>query len=322
MAMGTEAAAIRGSKPAAASGSKRGKLWRKLWTDRYMYLLALPGMAFIVLFDYVPMYGIVLAFQDYNPFAGIFHSDWVGFAHFERLFKHPDFWMVLRNTLVISLLNLVLFFPTPIVLALLLNEVRSVVFQKAVQTIIYLPHFVSWVVICSLTITLMNSEGIVTQIVHALGFPKVQLLLDTRLFWGMITLQSIWKEAGWGTIIFLAALAGINPELYEAARVDGANRWHQMKAITIPALMNTVVVLLLLRIGHIMSLSFDQLFIMGNPMVSSVSEVFDTYVFKAGVLQGNFSFASAVGLFKSVVGLVLILGSNYVAKKTSDNYLF
>ncbi|WP_282937850.1 ABC transporter permease subunit [Paenibacillus sp. RC67] len=322
MAMGTEAATIRGSKPASAAGSKRGRLWKKLWSDRYMYLLALPGMAFILLFEYGPMYGIVLAFQDYNPFAGIFHSDWVGFAHFERLFKHPDFWMVLRNTLVISLLNLLLFFPTPIVLALLLNEVRAGLFQKAVQTIIYLPHFVSWVVICSLTITLLNSEGIVTQIVHALGFTKVQLLLDTRFFWGMITLQSIWKEAGWGTIIFLAALAGINPELYEAARVDGANRWHQMKAITVPALMNTVVVLLLLRIGHIMSLSFDQLFIMGNPMVSSVSEVFDTYVFKAGVLQGNFSFAAAVGLFKSLVGLVLILGSNYIAKKTSDNYLF
>ncbi|OXM85457.1 ABC transporter permease [Paenibacillus rigui] len=315
-------AALPGSQPAAAMRSRRSRLWRKLWTDRYMYLLALPGMAFLLLFEYVPMYGIVLAFQDYNPFAGILHSDFVGLAHFDRLFKHPDFWLVLRNTLVISLLNLILFFPTPIVLALLLNEVRQGVFQKAVQTIIYLPHFVSWVVICSLTITLMNSEGILTQLVHWMGFPKVQLLLDTRLFWGMITLQSIWKEAGWGTIIFLAALAGINPELYEAARVDGANRWQQMRAITVPALMNTVVVLLLLRIGHIMSLSFDQLFIMGNPMVSSVAEVFDTYVFKAGVLQGNFSFAAAVGLFKSLVGLVLILGSNFVAKKTSDNYLF
>lgn len=315
-------AALPGSQPAAAMRSRRSRLWRKLWTDRYMYFLALPGMAFLLLFEYVPMYGIVLAFQDYNPFAGILHSDFVGLAHFERLFKHPDFWLVLRNTLVISLLNLILFFPTPIVLALLLNEVRAGAFQKAVQTIIYLPHFVSWVVICSLTITLMNSEGILTQLVHWMGFPKLQLLLDTRLFWGMITLQSIWKEAGWGTIIFLAALAGINPELYEAARVDGANRWQQMRAITIPALMNTVVVLLLLRIGHIMSLSFDQLFIMGNPMVSSVAEVFDTYVFKAGVLQGNFSFAAAVGLFKSLVGLVLILGSNFVAKKTSDNYLF
>ncbi|MCR8629954.1 ABC transporter permease [Paenibacillus radicis (ex Xue et al. 2023)] len=315
-------AAYPGRRPAAAARTGSGKLWKKLWTDRYLYLLALPGMAFILLFDYVPMYGIVLAFQDYNPFAGILHSDWVGFAHFERLFKHPDFWLVLRNTLVISLMNLVLFFPTPIVLALLLNEIRLKWFQRTIQTIIYLPHFVSWVVICSLTITLMNSEGLVTQIVHALGFPKVQLLLDKQLFWGMITLQSIWKEAGWGTIIFLAALAGINPELYEAARVDGANRWHQMKSITIPALMNTVVVLLLLRIGHIMSLSFDQLYMMGNPMVSDVAEVFDTYVFKAGVLQGNFSFAAAVGLFKSAVGLVLILGSNFLAKKTSDNYLF
>ncbi|KEQ24089.1 MULTISPECIES: ABC transporter permease [Paenibacillus] len=322
MAIQPKSAAWNAPGTGAAAKSGRSRLAKKLWADRYMYLLALPGMAFILLFDYVPMYGIVLAFQDYNPFAGVLHSDWVGFAHFERLFKHPDFWMVLRNTLVISFLNLALFFPTPIVLALLLNEVRIAFYKKTIQTIIYLPHFVSWVVICSLTVTLMNSEGLITQIVKGLGFEKVQLLLDQRLFWGIITVQSIWKEAGWGTIIFLAALAGINPELYEAARVDGATRWQQIRSITIPALMNTVVVLLLLRIGHIMSLSFDQLYMMGNPMVMQVAEVFDTYVFKAGVLQGNFSFAAAVGLFKSVVGLVMILGSNWLAKKTSDNYLF
>ncbi|NQX63408.1 sugar ABC transporter permease [Paenibacillus qinlingensis] len=287
-----------------------------------MYLLALPGILFILLFDYVPMYGILMAFQDYNPFSGISHSEWVGFEHFERLFHHPDFWMVLRNTLVISLLNLVLYFPAPVVIALLLNEVRGTLYKKLIQTVIYLPHFVSWVVVCSLTVTLMNSQGIVTKLLHAIGITNVQLLLDERLFWGIITLQSIWKDAGWGTIIFLAALAGINPELYEAARVDGANRWQQMKAITIPALMGTIVVLLLLRMGSIMNLSFDQLFIMGNPMVNNVAEVFDTYVFKVGVLQGNFSFAAAVGLFKSLVGLVLILGSNFLARKTSDNYLF
>ncbi|WP_274318801.1 ABC transporter permease [Paenibacillus qinlingensis] len=302
--------------------SRGSRLRRKLWSDRYMYLLALPGILFILLFDYVPMYGILMAFQDYNPFSGISHSEWVGFEHFERLFHHPDFWMVLRNTLVISLLNLVLYFPAPVVIALLLNEVRGTLYKKLIQTVIYLPHFVSWVVVCSLTVTLMNSQGIVTKLLHAIGITNVQLLLDERLFWGIITLQSIWKDAGWGTIIFLAALAGINPELYEAARVDGANRWQQMKAITIPALMGTIVVLLLLRMGSIMNLSFDQLFIMGNPMVNNVAEVFDTYVFKVGVLQGNFSFAAAVGLFKSLVGLVLILGSNFLARKTSDNYLF
>lgn len=319
MAAQTTMASVEQSKGLRAG---RRRIGRKLWEDRYMYLLALPGMAFILLFDYVPMYGIVLAFQDYNPFAGIMHSDWVGLAHFQRLFRHPDFWMVLRNTLVISVLNLLLYFPTPIILALLLNEVRTQFFKRAIQTVIYLPHFVSWVVICSLTITLMNSEGIVTQVVHWLGFTDVKLLMDKKLFWGIITLQSIWRESGYGTIIFLAALAGINPELYEAARVDGANRWQQIRAITLPALMNTVIVLLLLRLGHIMNLSFDQLFIMGNPMVSDVAEVFDTYVFKVGVLQGNFSFAAAVGLFKSLVGLVLILGSNWLAKKTSDHYLF
>lgn len=295
---------------------------RKLIADRYLYLLALPGMMFILLFEYVPMYGIVMAFQDFSPYSGILGSEWVGFSQFNRLFHHPDFWMVLRNTLAISILNLVFFFPAPIILALLLNEVRLGLFKRTIQTIIYLPHFVSWVVICSLSITLMNSEGILTQIVRGLGYENVQLLLDKDIFWGIITIQSIWKGAGWGTIIFLAALAGVNPELYEAARVDGASRWQQIRSVTLPAIMSTVVILLLLRLGDIMSQSFDQLYIMGNPMVNEVAEVFDTYVYKAGVLQGNFSYATAVGLFKSVVGLLLVLGSNFLAKKTSDNYLF
>lgn len=302
--------------------SRLSQLRKKLWKDRYFYLLAFPGMAFLLLFEYVPMYGVILAFQNFNPFAGFLHSEWVGFAHFERLFNHPDFWLVLRNTLVISFMNLLLYFPAPIILALLLNEVRMQVFKRTIQTIIYLPHFVSWVVICSVTITLMNSEGIITQLVHWLGFTEVKLLMEKKLFWLIITFQSIWRDAGYGTIIFLAALAGINPELYEAARVDGANRWQQLRAITMPALMSTVVVLLLLRLGQIMNLSFDQLYIMGNPLVIEVAEVFDTYVFKAGVLQGNFSYASAVGLFKSLVGLVLILGSNWIARKTSDHHLF
>ncbi|WP_259619216.1 ABC transporter permease [Paenibacillus doosanensis] len=295
------------------------KRWK---ADKYLYLMALPGMLYFVVFHYFPMWGIVIAFQDYNPFQGVMHSDWIGFEHFSRLFRHPDFWLILRNTLVISLLNIVFFFPAPIVLALLLNEIRTAMFKKSIQTVVYLPHFVSWVVICSMTISLMNSDGLLTKLVHAIGYPKLQLLMDKSLFWGIITVQSIWKDAGWGTIIFLAALAGINPDLYESAKVDGANRWQQTVHITLPCVMNTIVILLILRLGQVMNISFDQLYIMGNPLVKEVAEVFDTYVYQAGVLQGNFSYATAVGIFKSAVGFVLILTANMISKKTSEHYLF
>jgi putative aldouronate transport system permease protein len=293
----------------------------RLARDKYLYLLALPGIAYYILFHYVPMYGITIAFQNFSPFRGFSGSEWVGLAQFRRLFTHPDFWLILRNTFAISILNLLFFYPVPIVLALLLNEVRSVWFKRGLQTVLYLPHFVSWVVICSLTISMLNSQGALTQLFRMFGV-KTQFLMDKSVFWGMITIQNIWKDAGWGTIIFLAALAGINPELYEAARVDGANRWRQMISITLPGIMGTIVITLILRLGHILSLSFDQLYLMGNPLVRDVSEVFDTYVYITGVLQGNFSFATAVGLFKSVVGLTLILAANYLARKTSDNALF
>jgi len=299
----------------------RVKFRAQLINNRYLYLLALPGMCYFILFHYVPMWGMTLAFQEYNAFLGFFESEWVGFDQFKRLFDHPDFWNIFRNTIAISLLNVVFFFPAPIILALMLNEVRATFYKKSIQTVLYLPHFVSWVVICSITISLLNSDGAITSLLSRFGFHD-QLLMDKFYFWGIITIQSIWKDAGWGTIIFLAALTGINPELYEASRVDGANRWKQLLHITLPGIMGTIVILLILRLGQIMTLSFDQLYIMGNPIVKDVAEIFDTYVYTTGVLQGNFSFATAVGLFKSVVGFILIMSVNYIARKTSENALF
>lgn len=298
-----------------------GEWLRKLVRDRYLYLLALPGIAYFIVFKYAPMYGIVIAFQDYNPFLGISGSEWVGWHHFERLFQFADFRQVLRNTLVISLLNLLFFFPAPIALSLLLNEVRHYWYKRSVQTVLYLPHFVSWVVIGALTVTFLNSGGIGTEWLHRLGY-EGNILLDSNYFWGLITAQSIWKEMGWGTILFLAALAGINPELYEAARVDGANRWKQMMHITLPQIMFTIVILLILQLGSILDNSFDQIYVMSNPAVLNVAEIFDTYVYKAGVLQGSYSYATAIDIFKSVVGLTLVISSNYVARKTSDYALF
>lgn len=296
-------------------------LLTRLVKDRYLYLLVFPGVVYFILFKYIPMYGIVIAFQDYNPFLGMFSSPWVGFNHFERLFHYADFWRIFRNTIVISLLNLAFFFPAPIILSLLLNEVRHYIYKRTVQTVLYLPHFVSWVVIGALTITFLDSSGVGTAWLQKLGY-EGQILMDSNYFWGLITLQSIWKDMGWGTILFLAALAGINSELYEAARVDGANRWKQVLHITLPQIMATIVILLILRMGSILESSFDQIYIMGNPAIWNVAEVFDTYVYKTGVLQGSFSYATAIGIFKSVVGLILVVTTNYVARKTSENALF
>ncbi|RKN76031.1 ABC transporter permease [Paenibacillus ginsengarvi] len=301
--------------------SRFGEYCKKIAKDRLLYLLALPGICYFLIFKYAPMYGILIAFQDYNPFLGMFKSDWVGFYHFERLFHYADFWKIFRNTIVISLLNLIFFFPAPLLLSLLLHEVRHMLYKRAVQTVMYLPHFVSWVVIGSLTITFLDSKGAGMAFFASLGY-QGQILQDESYFWGLVTMQSIWKEMGWGTIIFLAALAGINPELYEAARVDGASRWKQMLHITLPQIMFTIVLMLILRLGGILDLSFDQLYLMGNPAVLSVAEVFDTYVYKVGVMQGNFSYATAIGMFKSVIGLILVLSANYVARKTSEYALF
>ncbi|MBW7456717.1 ABC transporter permease subunit [Paenibacillus sepulcri] len=302
---------------------KWGRLGRRLYRDRSLYLLALPGILFLILFKYVPMWGIVIAFQDYSPFAGILHSPWVGLKHFERFFANPDFWMLFRNTIAINLLSLFLFFPLPILIALMLNELRSVLFKRLVQTVIYLPHFLSWVIIAGLTFFLFaKGEGLVNDILEALGRPRLGVLTNPNAFWLMVTLQSIWKEAGWGTILFLAGIAGINPSLYEAVKMDGAGRLRQMWHITLPGLRSVIVVLFILKLGDMMDVGFEQIFLMYNGAVSNVAEVFDTYVYRLGIKQSQFSYSTAAGLFKSLVGLALVLIGNKVARKFGEEGVF
>ncbi|UUZ93388.1 ABC transporter permease subunit [Paenibacillus sp. P25] len=243
--------------------------------------------------------------------------------HFRRFFSDPDFWSLLRNTMAINLLNLFFFFPLPIVLALLLNEVRNRIFKRSLQSIVYLPHFLSWVIIAGITLLLLSPRnGVMNQMLLALGIEKVDLLSNESTFWLLLTVQSIWKEAGWGTIIFLAAMSGVDPQLYEAAKMDGANKFRQMWHVTLPAIRSVIVVLLILRLGHMMDVGFEQVFLMGNGAVSSVAEVFDTYVYRLGVQQGEFSFTTAVGLFKSIVGLVLVLGTNFLAKRMGEEGVY
>ncbi len=289
----------------------------------WLYALLLPGLLYFILFKYVPMGGLVIAFKDYSPFLGIWGSKWVGFDQFAKFFSTPDFWRLLRNTLGISLLQLLLYFPAPIVLSLFLNEVRHSGYKRTVQTLVYVPHFVSWVIVASLTYQLFNvSDGIINQLLNITGIGSVDILSKSSTFWGLIVGQDIWRETGYGTIIFLAALAGVDQEMYEAARVDGAGRWRLMWHITLPAIRGTIIMMLILRVGGLLNTGYEQIFLMRNDLNIEMADVFDTYIYTRGIKQGQYSFSAAAGMFKSVVGMILVLGSNKVAKLFGESGIY
>nr|WP_256253105.1 ABC transporter permease subunit [Paenibacillus sp. UNC496MF] len=304
------------------SRTRRKKAIGRIMRDRQLILLALPGAAFMILFKYVPLWGLIIAFMDYSPYRGLLHSDWVGLAHFRRFFENSDFILLFRNTLGINLLSLIFFFPLPIILSLLLNEVRNMAFKRFVQSIVYLPHFLSWVIIAGLCFLLLGSEGVVNKLIAAAGMQQVDFLTNPKLFWILLTAQSIWKEAGWGTIIFLAAIAGVDSRLYEAARIDGAGRLRQAWHITLPAIRGVIVVLFILRMGHMMDVGFEQVYLMANGAVADVADVFDTYVYRLGIQQSQYSFTSAVGLFKSVIGFILVLLANSLSKRFGEEGVY
>ncbi|WP_028550320.1 ABC transporter permease subunit [Paenibacillus sp. UNC451MF] len=312
--------------PSTASVRTSGKMDRfvkELIRDRWLYLMLLPGVLFFVVFRYLPMWGLVIAFQNYMPFLGIMKSEWVGFAHFEYLFTSPDFWMLLRNTVILAVYNIFFFFPLPIIIALLLNELRHEWFKKMVVSLIYVPHFLSWVIVVSFFYIFFTiKDGIINELIQSLGFAKIHFLDSAAWFRTVVTLEVIWKETGWGTIIFMAALAGVNPQLYEAARMDGANRLQQLYHITLPSIRSTIIILLILRLGSFLDTGFEQIFLMLNALNREVGEVFDTYVYTVGIQGGQFSFSAAVGMFKSVIGLLLVLITNRLAKKFGEEGIY
>lgn len=306
-----------------AKQNRKGNTLGKIRRDKWLYILALPGILYFVIFKYIPMFGIVVAFQNYNPFTGFVKSEWVGLEHFITLFTDPDFPMLFRNTLLISFYNLLFYFPIPIILSLLLNEIRINAFKRVVQTCVYVPHFLSMVVITGITYVLLSSEtGAINQILYNLTGQKIEFLTDPRWFRTIIIFQAIWKESGWGTIIFLAALSNVDPTLYEAAIVDGANRWQRVWHITLPSILSTIMILFILRLGHILDTGFEQIYLMMNALNRNVAEVFDTYVYTMGITRGAFSYSTAVGLFKSIVGLILIQTANKISKKLTETSLF
>jgi putative aldouronate transport system permease protein len=305
---------------AGKKGSKPKKILTMIKKDIWLYILLIPGVLHYIIFKYLPMWGILIAFKDYNAYLGFFDSPWVGFKHFSEFFSNPDFKRLLSNTLIISFYNLIFGFPAPIIMALMLNEVRKEWYKRTIQTLVYIPHFISWVIIASLTYTIFNSQGVINKYMIQMGREStIPFLTDSRYFRAMIVGQTIWKETGFGTIIYLAALSNVDPQLYEAAIIDGANRFRQLWHITLPAIRSTVVTLLILRLGHILDNGFDQIFLMSNSLNRKVSEVFDTYVYIIGITKGAFSYSTAVGLFKGVIGIILIYSANWLAKKVGES---
>jgi putative aldouronate transport system permease protein len=314
-------------RPSTTARERRGMraTLRRMWFFRHVYLLMLPGLLYYLVFHYVPMWGIIVAFQDFRPWNGLFNSPWVGFDNFAQFFNGPYFWRLIKNTLVISGLNLLFVFPAPLILALLLNEVRPAWYKRSIQTISYYPHFVSWIVVGGLLIYLFSvNVGFVNHMLTALGLPPARVLGSSSSFLPLVVGSAIWKDVGWGAIIYLAAVAGISPELYEAATVDGANRWQRMVHVTLPGLIPVVVVLLILRVGHILDVNFLQILILvGNDAsLYEVGDVIDTWVYRTGFFQQQFSLATAVGLFKGVIGLALVFFANRITRRLTDSGLW
>ncbi|MBP3965580.1 ABC transporter permease [Paenibacillus lignilyticus] len=285
--------------------------------------MIIPSIAFIFVFSYIPMYGVLMAFQDYNMFEGFWASPWVGFKHFKMFVEAPEFWQIMRNTIMISLLKLFFGFPAPIILALLLNEVRSMVFKRIVQTVSYLPHFLSWVIVAGFAMSMLSTDNgsinILLQKLHLIEEP-INFLSMPEYFWTIVVTTGIWKDIGFATIVYLAAIAGVDPHLYESASIDGASRFRMMILITLPCIMPVVIIFLILAVGGILNAGFDDLLLLGNnPILRDVSDVIDTYVYRIGILSNRYSYATAAGLFKAVISVGMLVLANRVARRLGSS---
>ncbi|MDQ0720488.1 putative aldouronate transport system permease protein [Paenibacillus sp. W4I10] len=307
------------SKPFALKQAL-SRSWRRHWQ---LYLLILPPIAYFIIFKYVPMVNAVLAFKDYNVIKGIWGSPWAGTKYFELLFQNPAFVMLIKNTLYISFYSLIVGFPIPILLALALNEIKNIRFKKTVQMVTYAPYFISTVVMVSIIMLFLSPRlGIVNTIAGALGFEGVNFLGEPGLFRSIYVFSDVWQGMGYSAVIYLAALAGVDPSLYEAAKVDGANRIQKIINVDLPGLLPAAVIILILSVGNIMAVGFEKIYLLQNPLNLSASEIISTYVYKIGLLNANYSFATAVGLFNSVINLILLLIVNAVAKRLSNTSLW
>ena len=288
----------------------------------YFHLMLLPGMIFILIFNYIPMGGMVMAFENFKPAKGIFGSDWVGFKQFERLFSNSDFYELIRNTLVISLGKLVIKLVVAVAFAVLLNEIKTMWLKKSVQTIVYLPHFLSWVVLAPVVFYMFGINGTVNNLFSSFGLDKINFIGSNDYFQGLLIGTSIWKEFGYGSIVYLAAITAVDPGLHEAAAIDGASWWQRVWNVTLPAMVPIIILMLAIDVGHVLSAGFDQVYNLYSVRVYETGDILDTYVYRVGLQQRQYSFATAVDMFKSIIGLVLMLSVNGLSKKFLNRSVF
>ena len=306
---------VNKSMPKAKTAAYKKSLWDRIVQHKYLYMLLLPIIVYFIIFKYLPMAGLNIAFKDFRLADGLFAGKWVGFKHFNRLFSSSDFYMILRNTLLLNVYGIIFSFPVPIILAIMLNEIRVLKFKKVIQSVLYVPHFISWVVLGGIVISLLSpSTGIINIALSKIGITPIFFLKSP--FWWTVSyiVSGIWQSAGWGTIIYIAAITSIDPQIYESAMIDGAGKMRQIWHITLPGIRGTIAIMLILKMGHMLDVGFEQVYILQNDAVRSVSEVFSTFEYRIGLQGAQYSFTTALGLFKGVVGLILITTTNKVVK--------
>lgn len=322
------AATAVGRVGARPTVSARRSVWQQIWRDRIMLLLIAPGVVYFILFHYLPLLGNIIAFQDYLPFLGFQDSPFVGLANFESMARDPAFWQAVSNTITISLLQIIFYFPAPIILALMLHGIISTKVRRIIQSTVYLPHFISWVIVVSIWQQVLGGSGIFVHVLRDLGLPTINVMTEPSLFKPLVVLQLVWKETGWATIIYLAALLNIEAALYEAAVVDGAGRWQRLWNITLPGIMGVTVLLLILRIGTVLTVGgggaggFEQVLLQRNAVGPGAAEILDTYVYFKGIVGGQWGITAAAGLIKGILGTLLVIGANNMAKRAGQDGLF
>ena len=304
-------------------GRENRSIWKRMFKDRYMYMLMLPILVYFFIFKYIPMYGAIIAFKDFKFVDGINGSEWVGLEHFIRLFTSQDFYKIFRNTLFLSLCDILATFPAPIILAILLNEVHNRVFKRTVQSLLYIPYFISWVVLGGIVINMLSpTSGVVNQILGLFGVEPIYFMKSNAWWVVAYVGSSVWQSAGWGTIVYLAAITSIDMEQYEAAIIDGANKWQQIWNITLPSISGTIAIMLILKMGHALDLGFEHVYMMQNDAVLGISEIISTYEYRVGLEGMQYSYTTALGLFKGIVSLILVTGTNWVVKKMGNSGLW
>ncbi|AIQ58787.1 sugar ABC transporter permease [Paenibacillus borealis] len=310
-------------KEVKAPYRRQGRLVRTWNHNKALWLLFLPCLLYYLIFRYAPMFGLVITFKDYNLFKGIWASDWVGLKYYRMFFENPDFWPLMKNTFLLGLYKLVFGFPAPIILAILLNEVRKAAFKKFVQTVSYLPHFISNVIVASMVIMFLSpTGGLINNLLGTFGIGPINFMNEPGMFRGIYVLSEIWQHIGWETIIYLAALTAIDPQLYEAADMDGASRMRKIWHVTLPGISPAIVITLILNIGKVLEIGFEKVFLMQNPAIYDTADIISTYVYRVGMEQGNFSYGASIDLFMGIISLIFIYSANYISRRVSETSLW